>query len=107
MISSGHSFLILFLELSCIRWFGSTVIFLTFFTNIILMACFLGMSVGLLSAEGRFDRKPRFSVSLVSGFPNLSHAAFPNGLDENIIARALVRGEHKFTNALFLSLPIV
>jgi hypothetical protein len=49
------SFLILFLELACIRWFGSTVIFLTFFTNIILMACFLGMSVGLLSASGRFD----------------------------------------------------
>lgn len=49
------SFLILFLELSCIRWFGSTVIFLTFFTNIILMACFLGMSVGLLTANGRFN----------------------------------------------------
>jgi hypothetical protein len=49
------SFLILFLELACIRWFGSAVIFLTFFTNIILMACFLGMSVGLLSAKGRFD----------------------------------------------------
>jgi len=49
------SFLILFLELSCIRWFGSTVIFLTFFTNIILMACFLGMSVGLLSVGGRYN----------------------------------------------------
>jgi hypothetical protein len=49
------SFLILFLELACIRWFGSTVIFLTFFTNIVLMACFLGMSVGLLSAKGRAD----------------------------------------------------
>src|SRR5689334_14875099 len=27
------SFLILFFELACIRWFGSTVVFLTFFTN--------------------------------------------------------------------------
>ena len=34
----------------CIRWFGSTVIFLTFFTNIVLMACFLGVSVGCLAA---------------------------------------------------------
>ena len=25
------SFVILFLELACIRWFGSTVVFLTFF----------------------------------------------------------------------------
>jgi SAM-dependent methyltransferase len=46
------SFLILFLELACIRWFGSTVVFLTFFTNIVLMACFLGVSVGCL-ASGR------------------------------------------------------
>jgi spermidine synthase len=47
------SFLILFIELACIRWFGSTVIFLTFFTNIVLMASFLGMSVGLLTASRR------------------------------------------------------
>jgi SAM-dependent methyltransferase len=44
------SFIILFLELTCIRWFGSMVIFLTFFTNLVLMACFLGMSVGCLAA---------------------------------------------------------
>src|SRR5690349_24893860 len=44
------SFLILFFELACIRWFGSAVVFLTFFTNIVLLACFLGMSVGLLTA---------------------------------------------------------
>src|SRR5262245_39752520 len=47
------SFLILFFELTSIRWFGSNVIFLTFFTNLVLMACFLGMSVGLLSAGRR------------------------------------------------------
>jgi SAM-dependent methyltransferase len=45
------SFLILFFELACIRWLGSTVIFLTFFTNIVLMACFLGVSVGCLAAS--------------------------------------------------------
>jgi spermidine synthase len=47
------SFLILFFELACIRWFGSTVVFLTFFTNIVLLATFLGMSVGLLTASRR------------------------------------------------------
>src|SRR5215467_5970472 len=47
------SFLILFFELACIRWFGSMVVFLTFFTNIVLMACFLGMSVGCLSASAK------------------------------------------------------
>jgi SAM-dependent methyltransferase len=44
------SFLILFFELAAIRWFGATVVFLTFFTNIVLLATFLGMSVGLLAA---------------------------------------------------------
>ncbi|HEY2155987.1 MAG TPA: hypothetical protein VGH33_10180, partial [Isosphaeraceae bacterium] len=49
------SFLILFAELACIRWFGSTVIFLTFFTNVVLLASFLGMSVGLMTASSRRD----------------------------------------------------
>jgi SAM-dependent methyltransferase len=44
------SFLILFFELAAIRWFAAMVVFLTFFTNIVLLACFLGMSVGLLTA---------------------------------------------------------
>src|SRR4051812_12060572 len=47
------SFLILFYELAAIRWFGSTVVFLTFFTNIVLLATFLGMSIGLLTASRR------------------------------------------------------
>jgi SAM-dependent methyltransferase len=49
------SFVILFFELTCIRWFGSTVVFLTFFTNLVLMACFLGMTVGCLAASRRRD----------------------------------------------------
>ena len=47
------SFLILFFELTCIRFFGSMVVFLTFFTNIVLMACFLGMTVGCMTATRR------------------------------------------------------
>ena len=45
------SFLILFFELASIRWFGSMVVFLTFFTNVVLLATFLGMSVGCLAAS--------------------------------------------------------
>ncbi len=47
------SFLVLFFELACIRWFGSMVIFLTFFTNLVLIASFLGMTVGCLAASRR------------------------------------------------------
>jgi hypothetical protein len=61
------SFLILFFELACIRWFASTVLFLTFFTNLVLLACFLGMSVGLMSARRRQDLvRAVFPLALVA-----------------------------------------
>ena len=47
------SWLVLFLELACIRWFPSHVLFLTFFVNLVLLACFVGMSVGCLVARRR------------------------------------------------------
>ena len=47
------SLVILFLELACIRWFPAHVLYLTFFTNVVLLACFLGMSVGCLAATHR------------------------------------------------------
>jgi SAM-dependent methyltransferase len=47
-------FLVLFLELACIRWFAANVVFLQFFTNVVLLACFLGMSCGCMAAhQGR------------------------------------------------------
>jgi len=45
------SILVLFLELACIRWFPAHVLFLTFFTNVVLLAAFLGISVGCLAAS--------------------------------------------------------
>lgn len=45
------SLLTLFLELTCIRWFPSHVLFLTFFTNTVLLASILGIAVGCLAAR--------------------------------------------------------
>ncbi len=47
--------LLLFLELACIRWFPARVLFLTYFTNTVLLACFLGMSIGCLAAGQACD----------------------------------------------------
>src|SRR5580765_2665793 len=47
------SVLVLFLELACIRWFPAHVLFLTFFTNVMLLASFLGISLGSLMARRR------------------------------------------------------
>lgn len=52
------SVLLLFLELACIRWFPAHVVFLSFFTNTVLLACFLGMSAGCLAA-----RRPRSFIT--------------------------------------------
>ena len=53
-------FLVLFLELACIRWFGAYVVFLQFFTNLILIAAFLGMSIGCVCADVPTDWLRRF-----------------------------------------------
>src|ERR1700722_13300614 len=55
-------FLILFLELASIRWFAANVIFLQFFTNVVLLACFLGMSCGCMAAHSRRDWLGSFPV---------------------------------------------
>lgn len=46
-------FLVLFFELACIRWFAAYVVFLQFFTNVVLLASFLGMSCGCMIARGK------------------------------------------------------
>jgi SAM-dependent methyltransferase len=52
------SFLGLYAELLCIRWMPAHVRFLSYFTNFILLASFLGLGVGILSA--RSSRKVPF-----------------------------------------------
>ena len=47
------SFLMLFVELGLIRWAGAYVIYLSFFTNFVLLASFLGVGVGFLRAGAR------------------------------------------------------
>ncbi|HUR54314.1 MAG TPA: hypothetical protein VMZ71_09290, partial [Gemmataceae bacterium] len=65
------SWLVLFLELACIRWFPSHVLYLTFFTNTVLLASFVGMSVGCLVARSKahFVRRTPWwlAVAVLSG----------------------------------------
>src|SRR4029077_7337690 len=46
------SFLMLFLELALIRWIGSNVLYLSYFSNFILLASFLVIGLGFLRATG-------------------------------------------------------
>ena len=65
-------FLVLFLELACIRWFAAYVVFLQFFTNVALLASFLGMSCGCLAARRQQD--------WLGYFPYIALAAFLSAL---------------------------
>jgi SAM-dependent methyltransferase len=60
-------FLVLFLELACIRWFATYVVFLQFFTNVALLACFLGMSCGCMAARRQFDWLAYFPLIALAG----------------------------------------
>src|SRR4029077_14250656 len=47
------SFLMLFVELALIRWLGANVLYLSFFSNIVLLGSFLGVGLGFLWAGRR------------------------------------------------------
>jgi len=62
------SMLMLFVELGLIRWSGSYIVYLSFFTNFVLLASFLGVGVGFLRTEARgslFGLAPVFLAILV------------------------------------------
>lgn len=48
------TFLMLFVELALIRWLGGNILYLAFFSNVVLLGSFLGVGLGLLWA-GRHD----------------------------------------------------
>jgi SAM-dependent methyltransferase len=58
------SFLVLFVELALIRWAGANVIYLSYFSNFVLLASFLGIGIGFLRARSRVDLFPWASVAL-------------------------------------------
>src|SRR5438132_832673 len=59
------SFSVLFFELLCIRWIPSYIRYLSYFNNFILLASFLGMGLGILSARRERFWFPPFPAMLV------------------------------------------
>src|SRR5437588_283174 len=60
------SFSVLFFELLCIRWIPSYIRYLSYFNNFILLASFLGMGLGVLSARWERFRFPPFPLMLLA-----------------------------------------
>jgi hypothetical protein len=59
------SFLMLFVELALIRWLGAMVLYLSYFTNFVLLGSFLGIGIGFLRARSRVNLFPWAPVALV------------------------------------------
>ena len=58
------SFLMLFVELALIRWSGALVIYLSYFSNFVLLGSFLGIGIGFLRAKSRVNLFPWSPVAL-------------------------------------------
>jgi SAM-dependent methyltransferase len=58
------SALMLFVELALIRWAGSNVVFLSFFSNFVLLGSFLGIGVGFLRGTSKIDLFPYAPLAL-------------------------------------------
>ena len=52
------SFLMLFVELALIRWLGANIIYLSYFSNFVLLGSFLGIGVGFLRARSSVNLFP-------------------------------------------------
>src|SRR5437660_12877243 len=58
------SFLMLFVELALIRWTGANILYLSYFSNFILLASFLGIGLGFLRADARQNLFPFAAIGL-------------------------------------------
>ncbi len=58
------SFLVLFVELALIRWTGSNIVYLSFFTNFVLLGSFLGIGIGFLRARAKHNLFPYGVIAL-------------------------------------------
>src|SRR6476469_10182404 len=59
------SALMLFLELALIRWLGSNIVHLSYFSNFVLLGSFLGIGCGFLIARRRWSILPAMPVPLL------------------------------------------
>jgi hypothetical protein len=97
------SFLLLFVELVLIRWTAAYVLYLSYFTNFVLLGSFLGIGLGFLRPREHWFRiSPLLLaalVALVYFFPTrLSHAAGKG---------VIYFGAHAGGAPIWLALPLI
>ena len=84
------SFLVLFLEIALIRWLPANIRLLSFFSNFILLASFLGIGLGCLLAQAR--------TRLFSWFPFILAATVAGAIYFRIEVTVIATGAIYFTS---------
>ena len=99
------SFLMLFVELALIRWTGSNVVYLSYFSNFVLLGSFLGIGIGFLRAGQRVNLWPAAPVALAGLVAFV--LAFPVTIDRSG-GQLLYFGEFGATGLpTWITLPLV
>lgn len=99
------SFLMLFVELALIRWTGSNVVYLSYFSNFVLLGSFLGIGAGFLRTRSKVNLFRWSPVGL--GLLVLFVSRFPVKIDRSG-SGLLFFGEFTATGLpIWATLPIV
>lgn len=104
------SFLMLFVELTLIRWIGSQIFQLFFFSNLILLASFLGMGLGFLRPQSRinlFVLSPFLLVIIITGayYCGFQYQIKVNPITDNLDYSGMIFKNHLFP--VWVTLPVV
>jgi hypothetical protein len=101
------SFTILFFELFCIRWIPSYVRYLSYFNNFLLMASFLGIGLGMLSARRERFWFPPFPVLVALLVVIIAKTKFTLLIDSTQVLYYGIADQQSAQAENFLVLPII
>src|SRR5438034_2652684 len=101
------SFTMLFFELFCIRWIPSYVRYLSYFNNFLLMASFLGIGLGMLSARRERFWFPPFPVLLALLVVIIAKTKFTLLIDSTQVLYYGIADQQSAQAENFLVLPII
>lgn len=96
------SFLVLFVELVLIRWASAYVIYLSYFTNFVLLASFLGIGIGFLRPRPGLFRLAPLVLALLIGFIYF----FPTKLSRPD-GKLVYFGSHTGGTPIWIALPVI
>src|SRR6266487_3149823 len=101
------SFTMLFFELFCIRWIPSYVRYLSYFNNFLLLASFLGIGLGMLSARRERFWFPPFPVLVALLVVIIAKTKFTLLINSTQVLYYGIADQQSAQGENFLVLPII